>query len=313
MLVVEDTAATRDLLISVLTREGYRVIAADDGALATQLVRSEHPDLVLMDVLMPKVDGFSACAALKSDPQTRLTPVVLITGLDDLESRVRGIEAGADDFLTKPFNLTELRARVRSLVRIKRYTDDLDSAEAAIVSLALAIEARDPLTNGHCQRLAKYAEQLGSAIGLGADDLTALTRGGFLHDIGKVGIPDSVLLKPSSLTADEYKTMQQHTVIGDGICAELRSLRKVRAIVRSHHERLDGSGYPDGLRGDDIPLIAQIAGIVDVFDALTFARPYRAALPVEEAFGVLRGEAERGWRSRDLVETWIGLQVEAVG
>ncbi len=312
MLVVEDTAATRDLLTSVLTREGYRVICADDGSLATQLVRSEDPDLVLMDVLMPKVDGFSACAALKSDPQTRLTPVVLITGLDDLESRVRGIEAGADDFLTKPFNLTELRARVRSLVRIKRYTDDLDSAEAAIVSLALAIEARDPLTNGHCQRLAKYAEQLGAAIGLGADDLTALTRGGFLHDIGKVGIPDAVLLKPAALTADEYRTMQQHTIIGDRVCAELRSLRKVRAIVRSHHERLDGSGYPDGLRGDDIPLIAQIAGIVDVFDALTFARPYRPALPVEEALHVLRGEAERGWRSRDLVETWIGLQAEAV-
>ena len=311
VLVVDDTAATRDLLTSVLTREGYRVICAEDGAPATQLVRSEDPDLVLMDVLMPNVDGFSACAALKSDPGTRLTPVVLITGLDDLDSRVRGIEAGADDFLTKPFNLTELRARVRSLVRIKRYTDDLDSAEAAIVSLALTIEARDPLTNGHCQRLAKYAEQLGAAIGLGADDLTALTRGGFLHDIGKVGIPDSVLLKPTALTREEYLTMQQHTVIGDRVCSELRSLRKVRAIVRSHHERLDGSGYPDGLRGDEIPLIAQIAGIVDVFDALTFARPYRSALSLEEAFGVLLSEADRGWRDRELVDTWIGLQMGA--
>lgn len=311
MLVVDDTAATRDLLTSVLTREGYRVICADDGGPAAELVRAEHPDLVLMDVLMPDVDGFSACAALKSDPLTRLTPVVLITGLDDLESRVRGIEAGADDFLTKPFNLTELRARVRSLVRIKRYTDDLDSAEAAFVSLAVTIEARDPLTNGHCQRLAKYATQLGAAIGLGDDDLTALTRGGFLHDIGKVGIPDAVLLKPGPLTSDEYRTMQQHTIIGDRVCAELRSLRKVRPIVRSHHERLDGSGYPDGLRGDEIPLIAQIAGIVDVFDALTFTRPYRAALSVEEAIGELRREAERGWRSRDLVETWVDLQAGA--
>jgi len=311
VLVVDDTAATRDLLISVLTREGYRVTCADDGGPVAQLVRELHPDLVLMDVLMPHVDGFAACAAVKSDPTTRLTPVVLITGLDDLDSRVRGIDAGADDFLTKPFNLAELRARVRSLVRIKRYTDDLDSAEAAIISLALTIEARDPLTNGHCQRLAKYAEQLGSAIGLGAEDLTSLTRGGFLHDIGKVGIPDVVLLKPGPLTADEYRIMQQHTIIGDRVCAELRSLRKVRTIVRSHHERLDGSGYPDGLRGDEIPLLAQITGIVDVFDALTFARPYRAALPADDALRELRREADRGWRSRELVDTWIGLQAEA--
>jgi putative two-component system response regulator len=310
VLVVEDTATTRDLLTSVLEREGYRVTCAYDGGPVPQLVREQHPDLVLMDVLMPHVDGFEACAALKSDPATRLTPVVLITGLDDLESRVRGIEAGADDFLTKPFNLAELRARVRSLVRIKRYTDDLDSAEAAIISLALAIEARDPLTNGHCQRLAKYAEQLGSAIGLGGEDLTSLARGGFLHDIGKVGIPDVVLLKPGPLTADEFRTMQQHTIIGDRVCGELRSLRKVRTIVRSHHERLDGSGYPDGLRGDDIPLIAQITGIVDVFDALTFARPYRAALTAEQAFRELRHEADRGWRSPKLVETWIALEPE---
>lgn len=311
MLVVDDTAATRDLLSSVLAREGYRVTCADDGGPVAQLVRERQPDLVLMDVLMPDVDGFAACAGLKSDPTTRLTPVVLITGLDDLESRVRGIEAGADDFLTKPFNLAELRARVRSLVRIKRFTDDLDSAEAAIISLALTIEARDPLTNGHCQRLAKYAEQLGAALGLGPDDLTSLSRGGYLHDIGKVGIPDVVLLKPGPLTADEYRIMQQHTVIGDRVCSELRSLRKVRTIVRSHHERLDGSGYPDGLRGDEIPVLAQITGVVDVFDALTFARPYRAARPVDEALRELQREADRGWRSRELVETWLSLQTEA--
>jgi putative two-component system response regulator len=308
VLVVDDTTATRDLLESVLTREGYRVACADDGAAVNQLVREHQPDLVLMDVLMPTVDGFSACSALKLDPATRLTPVVLITGLDDLESRVRGIDAGADDFLTKPFNLAELRARVRSLVRIKRFTDELDSAEATILSLALTIEARDPLTNGHCQRLASYAGQLGSAIGLGAEDLTALARGGILHDIGKVGILDSILLKPGPLTPAEFGSMQQHTIIGDRICAELRSLRRVRTIVRSHHERLDGSGYPDGLRGDEISLLAQIAGIVDVFDALTFARPYRAALSKHDALDQLRREAVRGWRSRELVDTWVALQ-----
>ena len=307
VLVVDDAAATRDLLTSVLTRDGHRVECAHDGRAVPGFVRNQQPDLVLMDVLMPHVDGFAACVALKSDPATRLIPVVLITGLDDSESRVRGIEAGADDFLTKPFNLVELRARVRSLVRIKRYTDDLDSAEAAIISLALTIEARDPFTNGHCQRLAAYAGQLGAAIGLSADDLTVLTRGTFLHDIGKVGIADAILLKPGPLTRDEYREMQQHTVIGDRVCSELRSLRKVRPIVRNHHERLDGSGYPDGLRGDDIPLLAQITGIVDVFDALTAARPYREALPVDAAFDVLHDEVKRGWRRSDLVAVWTDL------
>lgn len=308
VLVVDDLEATRNLLSSLLTREGYRVECAGDGAGIGHLVRVHRPDLVLMDVQMPYVDGFSACRALKSDAETRLTPVVLITGLDDSESRLQGIEAGADDFLTKPFNVAELRARVRSLVRIKRYTDDLDSAETAIVSLALAIEARDPFTNGHCHRLAACASELGRAIGLSADEVTTLTRGAYLHDIGKVGIADAILLKPGPLSRDEYLEMQRHTVIGDRVCAELRSLRRVCPIVRHHHERLDGSGYPDGLRGDEIPLLAQITGIVDVFDALVFARPYRAAMPIDQAIAVLTGEAARGWRRRDLVETWIDLQ-----
>lgn len=308
VLVVDDSEAARNLLTSLLTREGYRVQCAADGAGVEGLVRANRPDLVLMDVQMPQVDGFSACRAVKSDPETRLTPVVLITGLDDSDSRVKGIEAGADDFLTKPFNLAELRARVRSLVRIKRYTDDLDSAEAAIVSLALTIEARDPFTSGHCQRLAECANGLGRAIGLSPDELTILSRGAYLHDIGKVGIADAILLKPGPLSRDEYREMQRHTVIGDRLCAELRSLRRVCPIIRHHHERLDGSGYPDGLRGDGIPLLAQITGIVDVFDALTFARPYRGALPVSQAIDVLKDEAARGWRRMDLVGAWIDLQ-----
>ena len=307
-LVVDDVAATRDLLSSLLTRTGYRVDCADDGREIVEIVRTKQPDLVLLDVMMPHVDGFAVCRALKADPATLLVPVVLITGLDDSESRVRGLDAGADDFITKPFNLSELRARVRSLVRIKRYTDDLDSAVAAIISLALTIEARDPLTNGHCHRLAAYAGQLGAAVGVSGDDLTALIRGAFLHDVGKVGISDAILLKPGALTRDEYLAMQQHTVIGDRLCSQLRSLRRVKPIVRHHHERLDGSGYPDGLAGDAIPLLAQITGIVDVFDALTYERPYRPGIPVEQALDELRHEVARGWRRRDLVETWIKLQ-----
>jgi putative two-component system response regulator len=196
---------------------------------------------------------------------------------------------------------------VRSLLRIKHYTDELDSAESVIISLALTIEARDGTTDGHCQRLADYAAALGTAIGLELHEIAALQLGGYLHDIGKVGIADDILLKPGPLTPDEYERMKQHTVIGDRLCGELRSLRHVRPIVRHHHERQDGSGYPDGLQGDAVPLLAQIIGVVDVFDALTTPRPYKAALPVERAIEILLDEVDRGWRRRSLVETFIGL------
>lgn len=305
VLIVDDMEANRNLLATVLIRANYRVDCVEDGRDILNQVRDKAPDLVLMDVMMPEVDGFTACRTLKAHAATRLVPVVLLTGLHDTDSRVRGLDAGADDFLTKPFNLQELCARVRSLVRLKRYTDDLDSAEAAFVSLALAIEARDPYTNGHCQRLAKYSALLGQAVGLSEDDQVVLARGAYLHDIGKVGIADSVLLKPARLTPFEYARMQEHTVIGDHVCSELRSLRKVRSIVRHHHERLDGSGYPDGLQGDAIPLLAQITGIVDLHDAITTTRPYRPAMSIEHAHDKLQQEVAKGWRRQDLVDAWV--------
>jgi putative two-component system response regulator len=305
VLIVDDLEANARLIESLLAPDGHTVRTAGGGAEALQLIQADPPDLVLMDVMMPNVDGFEACRVIKQDSSTRLIPVVLVTALDNTASRLRGLEAGADDFVTKPFNALELRARVRSLLRIKRYTDDLDTAESVIVSLALTIEARDSTTDGHCQRLARYASALGRTLDLDADDVSALARGGFLHDVGKVGIPDDILLKPGPLTPAEYELMKQHTVIGDRLCGELRFLRRVRPIVRHHHERLDGSGYPDGLRGDAIPLLAQIMGIVDVFDALTTERPYRRALPVEEAVAELRREVACGWRQAQLVETFL--------
>ena len=307
ILIVDDTPANLSLLKGLLTREGYTVQTAGDGEEALAAVRREPPDLVLLDVMMPKLDGFEVCRLLKQDPATRLTPVVLLTALQRREDKIQGINAGADDFLTKPVNAHELRARARSLVRLKRYTDELDSAESMIFSLALTIEARDSYTQGHCQRLARYAVALGRHRDLGDDDLAALYRGGLLHDLGKVSVSDATLRKPGPLTADEFEAMKQHTVIGESICGELRSLRLVRAIIRHHHERLDGTGYPDGLRGDAIPLLAQIVGLVDVYDALTTDRPYRAALPAEEAYVELSAEADRGWRDRTLVDDLIML------
>jgi putative two-component system response regulator len=307
VLVVDDMEANRKLAASFLTREGYLLEFADDGRAALDMVARHHPDLVLMDVMMPHINGFEVCLALKRNPATRLVPVVLVTALQNSEDRIRGFDAGADDFISKPFNAHELRARVRSLIRIKRYTDDLDTAESVIVSLALTIEARDRYTEGHCQRLAAYASLLGRHIGSSDEDVAALARGGFLHDIGKVGIPDAILLKAGRLTPSEYEVMKQHAMIGDRLCGELRSLRRVRPIVRHHHERLDGSGYPDGLRGDAIPLLAQITAIVDVFDALTTKRPYKDALSAEQAYEELAGEADRGLHRRDLVDALILL------
>jgi putative two-component system response regulator len=305
VLIVDDIAGNARLVETLLAPDGHTVRTAGGGAEALQLIQADPPDLVLMDVIMPNVDGFEACRVIKQDPSTRLIPVVLVTALDSTATRLRGLEAGADDFVSKPFNAPELRARVRSLLRIKRYTDDLDTAESVIVSLALTIEARDSTTDGHCQRLAHYASAMGRTLDLDADDVSALARGGFLHDLGKVGIPDDILLKPGPLTPDEYELMKQHTLIGDRLCGELRFLRRVRPIVRHHHERLDGSGYPDGLFGRAIPLLAQIMGIVDVFDALTTERPYRQALPAERAVAELRREVDCGWRDADLVTTFL--------
>ncbi len=305
VLIVDDIEGSARLIASLLAPDGHAVRAVNDGAEALRLIRADPPDLVLMDVMMPHMDGFEACRAIKQDRGTRLIPVVLVTSLDDTVSRMRGFEAGADDFISKPFNAPELRARVRSLLRIKSYTDELDSAESVIVSLAMTIEARDSSTEGHCQRLAQYAFELGQALGLNDDDLSALARGGYLHDVGKIGIPDGVLLKPGPLTRDEYELIKQHPIVGERLCGELRSLRNVRPIVRHHHERLDGSGYPDGLSGDAIPLLAQITSIVDVFDALTTDRPYRVAMPIPEAVAELRSEVARGWRREGLVATFL--------
>jgi putative two-component system response regulator len=307
VLVVDDSAPFADALARLLNAAGFSVEVASDGAAAFAAIVRGNPDVVLLDVDIPGRSGYDVCRELKRSGATRLTPVVLVTGLHGREHRLRGIEVGADDFITKPVDASELVARVRSLSRLKRYTDELESAESVIVSLALTVEARDAYTEGHCERLSAYAVDLGRAIGLDEDDLAALRRGGILHDLGKVGIPDAVLLKKGRLTPDEYELVKQHTVIGERMCAGLRSLAAVRPIIRQHHERLDGSGYPDGRRGDEISLLAQIIGVVDAFDAMTTDRPYRAALGVSHAVDELRRDVARGAMRRDLVDAFVPL------
>jgi putative two-component system response regulator len=308
VLVVDDEEDVRVVLGRLLDREGYGVALAADGASALEAVAEHTPDVVLLDVRMPgDIDGFDVCRRLRSDPATRLLPVVIITGFHARTDRLLGIEAGADDLLTKPFDHDELLARVRSLIRLKRYTDDFDSAASIVMTLASMIEARDGYGDGHCHRMANYATRVGRALSLDEVEVRTLYRGAFLHDIGMLTIPEAVLQKPGSLQPEEWTLLKSHTIAGDRLCGNLRSLQAVRPIVRHHHERLDGSGYPDGLRGDQVPLLAQIVGVVDTFEALTTPRPYQQAVPPEGAFTVLRQHARRGWRRDDLVDTFISV------
>jgi putative two-component system response regulator len=297
VLVVDDHAASRMTAVALLAMEGYEMIEADSGYIVVELVTQKQPDLILLDVMMPGMDGFEVCQLLKQDEQTRLIPVIFITALNDRRSRIRGIEVGADDFLTKPFDRVELAARVKSLVRQKRLNEDLDHAEQVLFSIAMSIESRDPNTGDHCERLVKLGQAFGEYLNLSRYQIRDLMWGGYLHDIGKVGIPDAVLLKKGKLTPEDWEIMRQHVLIGERICQPLRSMRGVIPIIRHHHERWDGSGYPDRLKGDSIPLLAQVFQLIDIYDALTSERPYKKAFTSEEALLVMQEETDSGWRN----------------
>ncbi len=302
ILVADDNWANLELLSQLLQDQGYRVVCVVDGEQAIETLLSEQIDLALLDVVMPGRTGFDICRAIKSNAETRLIPVVLVTSLTDTGDRIQGIECGADDFLNKPINREELLARVRSLLRLKQFTDELESAETVLFSLALSIEAKDPYTEGHCDRLSKYSVDLAERLSLPEALRVALRRAGTVHDIGKVAVPEHILLKPGPLTPDEWEVMKQHPVVGERICRPLKSFRHVLAIIRHHHEKLDGSGYPDGLKGEQIPLTARILQTVDIYDALTTSRPYRQALSPKKTFAVMQEEVKRGWWDASLVE-----------
>src|ERR1700722_2552307 len=253
ILVADDNEMNRELLSDILIGEGYKVICAEDGNQALHAINTRAVDLALLDVLMPGMTGLEVCQSIKSQPDTRFIPVVLVTGLTSVDERIRGIRSGADDFLSKPVNSQELLARTRSLLRLKQFTDELENAETVLFSLALSIEAKDPYTEGHCDRLSQYSVVLAERLDLPSELRVALRRAGTVHDIGKVAVPEHILLKPGPLTQDEWKIMKQHPVVGEKICRPLKTFRNVLPIIRHHHEKLDGSGYPDGLRGDEIP------------------------------------------------------------
>jgi putative two-component system response regulator len=307
ILVVDDNAEVVELMRELLTSRGYDVVAVHDAAQAEAEVHLRSPDLIISDVVMPGRTGYELCHQMKEDPATRLVPFVLITGLSDREDKLKGIEAGADDFLNKPIFPAELFARVRSLLKLKEFTDELETAESVLCTLGLSVESRDPYTEGHCERLARRAADLGRHLRLDEASIIALRRGGYLHDLGKIAVPDEILKKGSNLTPEEWAIMKQHPVTGENICRPLKSLRLVLPIIRHHHEHSDGSGYPDGLRKGQIPLLPRILQVVDVYDALRTARPYKPALGHEQAALTMRVEAQNGLWDEDLVAEFFAM------
>jgi len=307
ILVVDDKLMNTELLKELLGSRGYRTVAAQNAAVAEAEIQREAPDLILLDVVMPGKSGYDLCRELKEDSKTRLIPIVMITGLTDREDRLKGIEAGADDFLTKPISSEELFARVSSLLKLKEFTDELETVDSVLCTLGLSVEARDPYTEGHCERLAQNAGDLGRYLGVEEECVVALQRGGYLHDLGKIAVPDEILKKGSDLTPAEWVIMKQHPVTGETICRPLKSLRLVLPIIRHHHEHSDGSGYPDGLRANEIPLLPRILQVVDIYDALRTARPYKPALSHEQAAVTMLAEARSGLWDEELVSEFFGM------
>lgn len=310
ILVVDDNEMNVELVADNLTPEGYEVERAYSGEEALEKIAARSFDLVLLDVMMPGLSGYEVCERLKQDPRTRLLPVVMVTALERREDRIRGIAAGADDFIHKPFDRSELLIRVKSCLRIKRLTDDLETAESILVTLGNAIDAKDAYTEGHAERVAHYSVAIGKQLGLPYESLRRLRIGGVLHDIGKIGIPEAILNKAGPLTPEEFEIMKRHPVIGETICKPLKSLRDILPIIRNHHERPNGSGYPDGMRGEEIPLEARIVCLSDVYDALATTRSYKRAFPRERCIEMIREDTARGLFDVRVVEAFVSYLEE---
>jgi putative two-component system response regulator len=307
ILIVDDHVENIKLVKHFFKHLPYELYTALDGLTALDIIKSNPPDLILLDMMMPGLNGFEVCQKLKSDVKTRLIPIIMVTAFGKQDDRLHGIELGVDDFVTKPINFLELKTRVASLLRMKKYTDELESAEKIIFTLASVVEARDQYTMDHCKRMAHYGTVLAEKLGLDSEQIQNVQRGAYLHDIGKVGVADNILLKHGNLDDQEFGQIKQHTIIGEKICHPLRTLKPVLPIIRSHHERFNGCGYPDGLKGEHIPQIAQIIALVDCYDAMTTTRPYREALAHTTVIDIFEEDTKNGLWEPQTARAFIDL------
>jgi len=307
LLIVDSSDTNRCALKAALGELEHEIVEAASTSEAISAISFHKVDLVLIDSVAPELGGAEFCRMLKKATATQFLPVFVIAPCEDIDNEVRAIEAGADEFLTHPVHPRAVRARIQASLRHKAMIDSLDHSETVLFSLAQSVEERDPSLGQHCQRLALMAAAMGVNLGLPPQEVLALQRGGYLHDIGKVAVPDYILFKPGPLTPEEWEIMKSHAQRGERICSSMRSLAPVLPIIRHHHERWDGAGYPDRLKGEEIPLLARILQLADIYDALTTARPYKPAFSSEEAAQIIRSEAERGWRDPKLVIMFCDL------
>lgn len=307
ILVVDDETSQRNLEKMILSKPQYLVYEARDGIEALAAIQAQDFDVVLLDKRMPLMDGDEVCRQIRGKLNLPLLPIIMVTGTNTLEDLAVSMQAGATDFIRKPYNTMELVARVNTAANYKRLTDQLDSAESMLFALARIVEAKDSHTGDHCTRLEHLSVVFGKALGLNDEQLLALRRGGVLHDIGKLGIPDNILLKQGPLTDTEWRVMRQHTVLGAQLCSGLRSMKLTIPIIRHHHERWDGTGYPDALRGEAIPLLARVFQIVDIYDALINVRPYKKAFSRGKTIATLQREMHQDRYDPALIDVFLSI------
>jgi putative two-component system response regulator len=292
---------------AVFLKAGFKVYTALGAQAAMEIYGSQPVDLAVLDVMMPGINGYELCKTLKSKSSKHFFPVVLLTALNDTKSRITGLESGADDFISKPFETAELITKIRSLLKLKELHQDLDHSENIIMTLVVAMEARDPYTKGHSTRVGELSREFAAHIGFPYKDQEIMRKAGILHDIGKIGLSESILRKPDKLTAEESEMIKRHATIGEEICRPLYSMRDVLPGIRSHHERWDGEGFPDNLGGQDVPLVARILAIIDSFDAMVSIRPYRGRRTIEDTLGAMETERDSGQWDPALINEFIGM------
>ena len=307
VLIVDDEEANRKLESQILSTPEFEVTALDNAKDALNLLRAQDFDVVLLDKLMPGMSGDELCYKIRHELNLPLLPVIMVTATTASNELEKSMKIGANDFIRKPYSTSEFVARVKTFANQKRITDQLDSAESMLFALARMVEAKDTHTGDHCSRLEHAAMVFGQELNLDAAQLLALKRGGVLHDIGKLGIPDNILLKNSALNEDEWGIMRNHTVIGERLCSELSSMKLTLPIIRSHHEKWDGTGYPDRLKGEQIPILARVFQIVDIYDALANIRPYKGVFTLEKIISIMEEEASKGWRDPHLSKVFLKL------